>query len=339
MKRTKYLLFSALSLLLGVTLAFFGSSAAGLGSEELLGKGDRVTVLCLGLDNAAANTDVLLLLTVDPDRKTASVLQIPRDTYFAAETAQKKINQLYPYYRSCGLDTKAALAAVKADVALALGVPIDYYAAIDLSALSSVLERLGGLAVNVPCDIRLARESGDGYIEIPAGAQVLTGEQAVAFLRYRADYAEGDLGRIDAQKLLFAAVYRKVRGELSLGELASLVGDTHRDTVTDMPLSRRISLAYAFYRDRSAYGVRLATLPGAAIRSQGDAGTWYYVLHRQASCAMLAELGYAPAFDPEKRLTDQDNAAMKDLYEKNGVNYTIYTEETLKDLEIKINTK
>ena len=94
MKRTKYLLFLALSLLFLVTIFFYGSPAFGTGGDELLGEGKRVTVLCLGLDDAAANTDVILLLTLDPERQTVSVLQIPRDTYFSSKTPQNKINQL-----------------------------------------------------------------------------------------------------------------------------------------------------------------------------------------------------------------------------------------------------
>lgn len=337
MKQRKYVLFAVLALLCSVTIVFFGTTVSG--SDELLGTGERVTVLCMGLDDAAENTDVMLLLTLDPIAKTVSLLQLPRDTYFRAGTPQNKINQLYPTQRSQGSGAADALAFVKSEIAAVLGITIDYYAALDLSSVAALVDAMGGLDVTVPSDIRLPRHNGEGYIEIPAGAQRLTGEQAVAFLRYRTEYQEGDLGRIDAQKLLLAAVYRRAKGEMSLGELAELLAEGYRSMRTDMPLTRQITLAYAFYRDRSAYGIRLATLPGSAVRGENGSGPWYYVPSRKASQELLAALGYHAELDRDLRLTDKNSPELYSLYEKNDVSYVIYTEETLKDMDIKINTK
>lgn len=336
MKRRKYALFAGLSALLALTVAFSGATVSGVGGEELLGGGERVAVLCLGFDDAAENTDVMILLTVDPSASSISFLQIPRDTYFQAETLQNKINQLYPYYYTRGDDNSKALAVVTRDVSAALGVDIDYYAAVDLASLASLFDAIGGVDVVVPHGLQVEHHDGDGYITIPAGGQHLSGDQAVAFLRYRSEYTEGDLGRVDAQKLLLASIYRKIKNDLSLVDIARVLTDGMQRIKTNMPLSRQISLAYAFYRDRALYSVRLATLPGEAVLS---AGTWYYAVNRQASTALLTEYGYDAAFDPEGRLTDKNNEALYTIYEKASVTYTVYTDRTLDELEIKINER
>ena len=56
------------------------------------------TFLISGIDDAADNTDVILLLDVDLSSSNISVIQIPRDTYFNHSYMQNKINQYYTYW-------------------------------------------------------------------------------------------------------------------------------------------------------------------------------------------------------------------------------------------------
>ena len=334
MKIRKYILFAVLLLLLPLSIAFDGGAASSRESEALLGVSQRVTVLCAGLDEAAGNTDVLVLITMDPQDKEITVLQIPRDTYFSADTVQRKVNQLYPTYCAAGQDRDTAMARLTRELSDAFGIKIDHYAAMEYSSIAYLVDRLGGITLNVPVDIR-----GQDGVLIPTGNRTLNGQEALSFIRYRAGYAEGDLARVDAQKLLLLSVYKKAKNELSLTDLAVLIPDLHKRVLTDMTVSRQISIAYAYIRDRADYTVRLVTLPGVATRADGENGTWYYVVNKKSASGLLERYFDGRAFDPGVRMTDAERTHFTAIYESNTVSYRIYTEETINELEIKTKQK
>src|SRR5690606_7673258 len=57
--------------------------------EEHLAKKKPITVLLLGLDNrpvtGSMNTDVIMVVSLNPDDQSASVVSLPRDTYVKVE--------------------------------------------------------------------------------------------------------------------------------------------------------------------------------------------------------------------------------------------------------------
>ena len=289
----------------------------------------RTTILCVGLDEAAGNTDVLMLVTVDSSCKEITVLQIPRDTYLATDAAQGKINQLYPTYRAHGYDADTALSLLTAEVSDSFGIAIDHYAAVEFSSIAYLVDRLGGLNVFVPSEILLGDKT------IPAGERLLMGDEALAFIRYRAGYIEGDLGRLDAQKLLLLSAYKKLKNDISLGALFRLIPDFYNRITTDMSILGQIRLACSYAGGRTDYTVRLVTLPGAATRADGGKGTWYYIANKKAAGEVVTRYFGAVAFDECGCLNDRNRAHIAAIYDDDGVSYTVYTEETIENLEIK----
>ena len=334
----KYILFGIL--LIPVLAAVILSSAKVEGSDEAATApiDGRTTVLCLGLDDAAGNTDVMLLLSWEPQGGTLTLLQIPRDTYLRSETAQGKINQLYPAYLGKGYDRNAALSLVKDEVAEVFGIEIDYYMAVDLDTASHIVDSLGGLTVEVPFPVRHRDRDGEGYVEIPAGAQLLGGREAIEFLRFRAGYLEGDLGRVDAQKLLFAAGYRKIREEIGISDLLRLVPDVYGKLYTDMPIAKGVSMVWSFHRSNGDH-IRLLTLPGEATRAEQDRGVWYYVTNKKSAEEVLRRFLGGGDIDPAGRLYAPEKVHFSNIYYDNSIEYTVYTEETLNSITVKTKQK
>lgn len=334
MRTLKYIVFSCLAALFigGVVL-----TPAAKESREVSGVTGPLTVLLAGLDDAAANTDVLMLMGFDLDEGTVTVLQLPRDTYFRNAGYTGKINGLYPTYLARGKSQDEALAAVCRDISACLGVAIDRYVAFDTEAVASVVDAIGGVCVDLPAPI-LYRE-GDGYAEIPAGERLLSGSEAVRFIRFRSAYVEGDLGRMDAQKLLLAAVYRKLKGDVSLPALAALIPKVSPRLVTDMTVTEEISFATAVFRKREDLRIRLFTLPGEAVYEETD-GLWYYVANRSSSAeVMAAYFQNTREFDSEEQLLDRTRLAFNNIYYAKNCGYAVYTEETIEDLDVKTKRK
>jgi len=91
-------------------------------------------------------------------------------------------------------------------------MPIHYYAEIDTKGAARVIDAMGGVTMHVPFDMNYTDVNQDLYINLKAGTQRLSGEQAIHFARYRSSYANGDLGRISAQQELLRAIVAQAGG-------------------------------------------------------------------------------------------------------------------------------
>src|SRR5258707_590901 len=71
-------------------------------------------------------------------------------------------------------------------------ITVNRYAEVNLASFYEISQAVGGVTV---CLNQAARESNSG-INLPAGQQVISGAQALAFVRQRYDLPRGDLDRI-----------------------------------------------------------------------------------------------------------------------------------------------
>jgi LCP family protein required for cell wall assembly len=113
------------------------------------------------------NTDTILYVSVVNDDVT--LIAIPRDLYL--DPWQTRINAMYHYQGAEGL---------RRTVEEILGVPIDYYAVINLDVFEHVVEALGGVEVDVPHRMRYVDVAGGLDIDLQPGSQTLDGKRAAA---------------------------------------------------------------------------------------------------------------------------------------------------------------
>lgn len=188
----------------------------------------RVTVLLIGLDyrdwsadEGPSRSDTMILLTLDPQTKTAGVLSIPRDMWVAIPGFQHgKINTAYYLGEAYKLPGGGPGLAVKT-VEQFLGVPVNYYAQVDFNAFVQFIDEIGGVKIDVPEKIKIDL-LGTGHRTIKTlqpGVQTLPGEWALAYARNR--YTEGgDFDRAARQQQVILAIRDRV---LSLDMLPTLV--------------------------------------------------------------------------------------------------------------------
>ena len=202
---------------------------------------NRVNILMIGVNDGM--TDTLMLGSYDLDAQHVDVISIPRDTYYPREdadsAAERKINSIYSVDKAVGTAT-----AVSETL---LGMPINYYIVVDYDVVRKVVDSMGG----VPMNITFHMHYNDPYddpplkIDIPEGYQVLDGDTAVEFLRFRkgsggyAGYPEGDIGRIKAQQEFVKSAFRQALG-FSLPKVAKTTLD---NVDSDLPLGMATKLA------------------------------------------------------------------------------------------------
>lgn len=142
-------------------------------------------------------TDTLLLVRLDPGANQVVVLSIPRDVWVELPSyGWHKINAANPLG-----GPELVIRAVE-DL---LGVPVDAYVSVSLTALREAVDALGGVRVCVEKPMHYTDLAAGLRIELEPGCQTLDGARAEAYLRFRKD-ALGDIGRIQRQQAFLQAL-------------------------------------------------------------------------------------------------------------------------------------
>ena len=220
---------------------------------------ERLNLLFLGADASVTRTgirtDTMIVLSLDPNAGGHALFSIPRN-YAEAPLAEGQgrwdcqcfpdlLNALY----QAGLrdadsfpgSGTGAENAIKFGIAEILGIPIHYYAMLDLEGFAKVIDALGGVEINVPETIVDTKYSGPGVegpttIEISAGLQTLDGPTALAYARIRRQ--SSDYARMNRQRCVIKALLEQSDPIELLAVYPQIAGVLRDSLRTDIPLSR-----------------------------------------------------------------------------------------------------
>jgi len=181
--------------------------------------------LLLGTDEVAGSnrqdilTDTIILVTYQPEENVIRLLSFPRDIYLPEY--EMKINSLY----ASGLQSASAHPerVVGQAVESMIGLPIDGEIVLSLSQVEDVIDRIGGVPIEVQSaftderfpragvDVSVVRDPEILYetIHFDQGWQVMDGQTAVKYMRSRhANELEqqGDQARMRRQKQVIQSV-------------------------------------------------------------------------------------------------------------------------------------
>lgn len=254
---------------------------------------DPYCMLLTGSDEAAGLCDVMMLISFEPSKDRIFVLQIPRDTY--AEYTEASYKKLNGAKNSLGGE---GLCRFLSD---SLGVAIDGYLSIDLDAFGDIVDAVGGVEIELEEPLRYSDPHQDLYIDLPAGRQTLDGRGAQMFVRYRAGYAMGDLGRLDAQKRFLAAFFNSVKTNINARNAYAVAASLADKVETNIDLPMAIALGIEAM-DVDGEDLLLCTLPGSPVTGK-KSGASYYVMSARPTLSVLREyFGKSSDVIDEKRL-------------------------------------
>lgn len=259
--------------------AFYESSTFNYESEvgRAARNSKRFNVLLVGLENS--RSDTIMLASYDTENKTADLISIPRDTYCPRNADDspdlKKINAVY------GQEGIEGLTSTVQDL---LGVPLEKYIIIDYEALVACVDLLGGVEVNVPFHMQYSDPYDDPplHIDIPEGTQVLNGEQALKYVRFRKGYSNQDLGRIQAQQDFLKSALKKALGL----KLPSLIKEAYSYIETNVTVTDLMSLTgdvIGFSADK----ISMNTLPGMETPLEGLS---FYIPDEDGIASMVKDM-------------------------------------------------
>ena len=236
------------------------------------GEEPAVNILVLGTDSrtsasdpsqwkeGAQRTDAIMIVQVSGDRKTVSVMSIPRDSWVEIPGhGQGKINAAYSYGGpSLTIHTVENLT----------GIHIDHFAVANFESFVALTDEIGGVRVNLKTPQTLAGK------ELGAGAQVLDGQQALAYTRERSSLPNGDFDRVKRQQTWMRSIVSRVltNGTLSSPTaLYSFLKTASRTVAVDesFTLNQMQSLALET-RHLHSNDIRFMTVPTAGTGTSTD---------------------------------------------------------------------
>lgn len=263
-------------------------------TEETLKNLEPIQVLLMGVssDNGLKLTDTIIVGTYNPQKQTASLLSIPRDTFVGKNiktgNSTEKINALYQK------SPEKTLEAVNK----VTGLDIQYYMVIDNQALIELVDVIGGVEFYVPRDMKYDDPTQDLHINLKEGLQVLDGAKAEQLLRYRhgnngetyseEDGGSNDLGRMNTQRNFIIETAKQTiqaKNILKIGEIVDLV---YEYVETNLSISViKDYIPYAVNLDTST--IQSAVLPGVSV-GPPQVPLWFFQVDEDETAALIEQL-------------------------------------------------
>ncbi len=242
--------------------------------DEAIESSKRLNILLMGTDGGRADT--IMLFSFDPQGKLLDIVSVPRDTYNDVPgydaSGQKKINAVIGFG-----DQNGGPEGLTVQISKILRVPIHYYIKVDYDAVKDVVDTLGGVEVDVPFNMNYddAVAKPPLHIHLEKGLQVLDGDKAIQFIRWRKNNGQdgkGDLTRITRQQGFIKSAIKK---SLSF-KLPSVVKTAMQYVETNMPMDQ------ALYYASEAVGLKTEDIESAQIPGEAKTMGLSYYIHDPA---------------------------------------------------------
>jgi LCP family protein required for cell wall assembly len=241
-----------------------------LGSQTRDGQGPG-----FGYDPGTNLSDNLLLVHLDATHTHATVLSIPRDTMVYEPQCKSPSGGIVPAQPQAIIDGAMNLGGPSCAVATVenlTGITLDHFIEFDFNSFRTMVDTIGGVEVCLPQAV------DDPYsgLNLGAGRHLITGNQALAFVRTRHGVGDGsDLGRIELQQEFFSSLIQKVTSENTLENPVELydIANTATQALTVDPglgsVSKLLSLADTL-RSLHTKNVTFITMPTVLDPANND---------------------------------------------------------------------
>ena len=236
--------------------------------------GEPVNILLLGSDSRApgspsimtdlgSRSDTMMLVHIPADRSDVQVMSIMRDSWLAIPGhGEAKINAALSY---------GGVPLVVQTVEGLLGQRINHVAVVDFDGFAGITDALGGVTINNDVAFTSSHKAGHQFA---AGPITLNGEEALAFVRERYAFTDGDYQRVRNQQAWVKAVLDKMLTTETLtnpGKVQDIITKFSPYVGVDdsFTLQTMIDLGISM-RDIRGSNVRSFTLPTNGTGMVGD---------------------------------------------------------------------
>ncbi len=199
---------------------------------------DVVNILLLGSDkrpnSGGFRTDAIMVVSIDPEDGTATLISIPRDLYV-----------YIPGWRMDRINTaivRGGIAMAKQAIHYNFGIPVDGWARMNFDGFISAIDTLGGITVEATAFTR--DECGGKILTYqPGSSYTMDGYEALCYARMRK--WGGDFDRMRRQQEIVQAFFSKLLTLNGLARVPQLYNQFYTTFFTDIELTELIPLVPA----------------------------------------------------------------------------------------------
>ena len=198
-----------------------------------------------------SRSDVNMLVAVNPTTHQILLISIPRDTYYPLHR-----NGRYDKFTHTGIYGLQESIDTLQDI---MEENINYYGRMNFTSFMNIVDALGGITVNSPSEFT----TRIGGYHIKKGENTLNAKQALAFVRERKSFVDGDFERGRNQQRMVAAVVEKICSPAILTSFSSVL-----DTV-----SQSVETNFSTNDINALVQMQLSQMPSWDIQSYQIIGT------------------------------------------------------------------
>ena len=171
-----------------------------------------------GSINKVMNTDVNMVVSVDPINHKLLLTSIPRDYYVVLPSKGENVYDKLTHAGYYGVQE-----SIKA-VEKLLDIEINYYAKVNFTTIEKVVDAIGGVDVNSDYTFKFSDPSRGLYFSYNKGMNHLNGKQALGFARERESFSDGDVQRVkDQQKVIDAVISKMTSAQKMLSKYTDIL--------------------------------------------------------------------------------------------------------------------
>jgi len=241
---------------------------------------DPISILLVGVDERKGDkgrTDSMLVITVNPEKKTTKILSIPRDTRTKLinkdNPNKNRIDKINAAYAYGGIEESINT------VENFINVPIDYYVQVNMEGFKDIVDAVGGIDVDNQYAFEL-----DG-VTLKTGPQHLNGTKALQYARMRKDDPRGDFGRAERQREVISKIIEKGKSFSTLTKYDDILTALEDNIKTNLTLNDMIGI-------QSSYKPAAETIEKLEIKGDGKMinGGWYFLVEDETRQSISNEL-------------------------------------------------
>lgn len=228
-----------------------------------LSKKEPFSLLMLGVDQRAGDkgrSDTMIVMTVNPEKKSMEMLSIPRDTRveIVGKGFEDKINHAYAF---------GGVEMSMNTVEKFLDIPIDYYVKMNMEGFKEIVDAVGGVTVDNDLDFTI-----DGF-HYAKGKLDLNGAEALSYARMRYDDSRGDFGRQMRQRQVIQGVMNKGANITALWKYDDILKALSNNVETNISFDEMKDI-------QKNYGEARHNIEQVQIAGSGSTinRVWYYIV-------------------------------------------------------------
>ncbi len=189
---------------------------------DYAGERDPLNILVMGSDSREGEgndvksegatderSDTTILIHVSADRKDAYGVSLPRDAIIDRPDCKVK-GETVPGEEAVLFNTAFSVGGAQCTIQTVeklTGIYIDHFVTLDFNGFKDMVDAVGGVQVCIPEEV----DDDEFDIHLDAGTQVLTGQDALNYVRERHVLSvTGDIGRMKRQQAFIASMVNKV---------------------------------------------------------------------------------------------------------------------------------